>query len=381
MASNFYRQKDGPRYILGHALELGFISVGIIAALILIFSYIMINKKHDTRMAAGEDRLHNQQRHRVPAPDIAVHTQCHRVQFEHMRRYHKYKEGSYHFPNDDPEQERENMKHFLVVYLSEGALHEVPLVNPQRILDVGTGTGAWAIEMGDEYPGAIVGTDLSPIQPDWVPSNVRFLIDDAEENWLEPDGSLDYVHLRNMAPSIKDWPRLFWQASIQSGGWMELQELHFRFGCDDSTMSPDYAPARMVQYVKEGLAQFGVDLTSADQYAQRATAAGFVDIRHSVKKVPVGPWPKEKYLREVGWYCRTVIYDGLHAVTIGPLTRGLGWTSEQVELFLLQVGKELTDSSVHSYIYYHSVVARNPQHYKSTVCDLRLRFRHRNPAN
>lgn len=55
MASNFYRQKDAPRYILGHGLELGFISVGIIAALILIFSYIGINKKRDRKMAAGED--------------------------------------------------------------------------------------------------------------------------------------------------------------------------------------------------------------------------------------------------------------------------------------------------------------------------------------
>ncbi|GKU05194.1 tartrate transporter [Fusarium langsethiae] len=54
MASNFYRQKDGPRYILGHALELGFISAGIIAALILIFSYSRINKSRDRRMAAGE---------------------------------------------------------------------------------------------------------------------------------------------------------------------------------------------------------------------------------------------------------------------------------------------------------------------------------------
>ncbi|GJC81612.1 putative transporter C11D3.18C [Colletotrichum liriopes] len=55
MASNFYRQKDGPRYVLGHALELGFISVDIIAASILSFSYISINKNRDKRMAAGED--------------------------------------------------------------------------------------------------------------------------------------------------------------------------------------------------------------------------------------------------------------------------------------------------------------------------------------
>lgn len=40
MAANFYRQKDGPRYILGHSLELGFIVVGIVAALILVFGYV-----------------------------------------------------------------------------------------------------------------------------------------------------------------------------------------------------------------------------------------------------------------------------------------------------------------------------------------------------
>lgn len=54
MASNFYRQKDGPRYKLGHGLELGFISAGIIAALILVFSYGFINKKRDNRIANGE---------------------------------------------------------------------------------------------------------------------------------------------------------------------------------------------------------------------------------------------------------------------------------------------------------------------------------------
>lgn len=54
MASNFYRQKDGPRYILGHALELGFISVGIIAALILIFAYTQVNRRREAKVAQGE---------------------------------------------------------------------------------------------------------------------------------------------------------------------------------------------------------------------------------------------------------------------------------------------------------------------------------------
>ena len=54
MASNFYRQTDGPRYILGHGLELGFIGMGIIAALLMIFSYNRINKSRAAKLASSD---------------------------------------------------------------------------------------------------------------------------------------------------------------------------------------------------------------------------------------------------------------------------------------------------------------------------------------
>lgn len=66
--------------------------------------------------------------------------------FENKRRYHKFKEGRYLLPNDDMEQEREDMKHAMVLHVCEGALHNAPLDNPQKILDIGTGTGIWAID-------------------------------------------------------------------------------------------------------------------------------------------------------------------------------------------------------------------------------------------
>lgn len=53
MASNFYRAKDKPKYVLGHGLELGFISAGIIAALILVTSYTRINRSRERKLAAG----------------------------------------------------------------------------------------------------------------------------------------------------------------------------------------------------------------------------------------------------------------------------------------------------------------------------------------
>lgn len=56
MASNFYRQEDAPRYILGHALEIGFISVGMIALIIQVFCYRRINAKREQQVLNGEHR-------------------------------------------------------------------------------------------------------------------------------------------------------------------------------------------------------------------------------------------------------------------------------------------------------------------------------------
>ena len=47
MSSNFYRTQDAPEYVLGHALELGFCGVGMIAVLVLRYSYKTINKKRE----------------------------------------------------------------------------------------------------------------------------------------------------------------------------------------------------------------------------------------------------------------------------------------------------------------------------------------------
>lgn len=66
--------------------------------------------------------------------------------FENNRRYHKFKEGRYLIPNDDIEQEREDMKHTMCLHVANNNLHFAPLDHPQKILDLGTGTGIWAID-------------------------------------------------------------------------------------------------------------------------------------------------------------------------------------------------------------------------------------------
>jgi len=66
--------------------------------------------------------------------------------FENGRRYHKFREGTYQFPNDEPEQAREDMKHAMIVHVCDGRLHYAPLGNSQQILDIGTGTGIWCMD-------------------------------------------------------------------------------------------------------------------------------------------------------------------------------------------------------------------------------------------
>lgn len=67
--------------------------------------------------------------------------------------------------------------------------------------------------------------DLSPIQPGWVPPNVKFEVDDLEDEWLWAPNSFDYIHSRAMVGSIRNWPRFLEQAykyvgSPQSSRWL-----------------------------------------------------------------------------------------------------------------------------------------------------------------
>ncbi|KAF2667736.1 MFS general substrate transporter [Microthyrium microscopicum] len=61
MAANFYRAKDGPRYILGHALEIGFVALGLVTVSIMAYTYDKINKKRDRQMANGEHIKYTEQ--------------------------------------------------------------------------------------------------------------------------------------------------------------------------------------------------------------------------------------------------------------------------------------------------------------------------------
>ncbi|CCU82865.1 unnamed protein product [Blumeria hordei] len=284
--------------------------------------------------------------------------------FENGWRYHKFREGAYNFPNDDLEQDREDMKHAMIVKLCGGRLHFAPIgTNPQNVLDIGTGTGIWAIEMGDQYSGSkVLGVDLSPIQPEWVPPNVTFVVDDIESPWLKPFNYFDYIHTRHTVMAIKDWPQLMRRAydHLKPGGWIELQEMHHYPQCSDASMPPSYAVIQYWSRIAEALAALGVNFNATLLLEGMLREAGFINVSCQVLHVPIGLWPKNRTLKLVGLYWRTILIDGLQPIALGPLTRGLHWSKEDVESWLVDVKKAYLDSSVHSHMPLYIVCGQKP---------------------
>ena len=67
------------------------------------------------------------------------------------RRYQSdcFRHADYFLPNDESEQDRLDLFHHMFLLLLGGRLYLAPLENTRKVLDVGTGTGIWAIDFAE----------------------------------------------------------------------------------------------------------------------------------------------------------------------------------------------------------------------------------------
>ena len=171
-----------------------------------------------------------------------------------------------------------------------------------RVLDAGTGTAVWAVDFADEHPDVqVVGIDLSPTQPSTVPPNVEFFVEDLESSWTFHT-KFDFIYMRMLLGSIKDWPKLFSQAydNLHPGGWVELMESIQPIACDDGTLPKDSALLKWTHLTLEATRKLGAPMDSALYHKKRLIDAGFVNVVQRDFKWPTNPWPRDPKHKEKG---------------------------------------------------------------------------------
>ncbi|CAK7238586.1 MAG: hypothetical protein STHCBS139747_000002 [Sporothrix thermara] len=314
--------------------------------------------------------------------------------YENGRRYHKYKSGRYPIPNDDTEAVRENVRNALFFELLGGRLHLAPIGDsPQNIMDIATGFGDWAIDMGDRYPSArVVGLDLSPIQSVWIPPNVEFVVDDVEDNAWIHGSDYDLIHLRMAAVILKSPVRVAATAftHLRPGGWIEFQEVLPRPACHDDTMPADYAVGRFYRLVaREMRRQQGWDLYAVEHLPEQLAELGFVNIHRKVCHVPIGYWPKEPHRMQHAFLFAEALTELMAAMQAKPLNadvHDIAWpdddddkgdgdgdgdggatgktrklmTSQDIEALCAEVRAALCARNVHAFVPFHFVWAQKP---------------------
>lgn len=216
-----------------------------------------------------------------------------------------------------------------------GQLYFSPLRDPKHILDVGTGTGIWATDMGDLFPSAqIEATDLSPIQPSSVPENVHFLIEDADEDWVVNPNHYDYIHTRVLLGCFSNFEKIIQKGFLHTkpGGYMESQEIMNKYYCDDGTMPEDWALNDWGKRLHDAAEESGRSLRIANKLKDWYIAAGFVDVHEKQLILPVNTWPRDQVLKRIGYMWTESLSLGVSAFSLAFFSRILGWSKTQIEV-------------------------------------------------
>ncbi|KAL9080341.1 MAG: hypothetical protein Q9157_000869 [Trypethelium eluteriae] len=269
--------------------------------------------------------------------------------YENGRRYHSFRDGAYWGPNDDRQNELVDLAHHMYLITLDGNLHLAPIAdgvkgNVHEILDIGTGTGIWAIDMADEYPCArVTGTDLSPIQPDFVPPNCSFEIDDVTLEWTFPDDRFDFIHIRELFGCIPDWDFFLQQAwrCLKPGGWVEIVEHSVWPVSEDGDVPANHFYNTWGRTV-EGLGErWGKTFCIWRQSREKVIAAGFTDVVERRFKWPIGGWSADPKMRELGMWNQLRMMDGVEGFMLRILTGPGGMSVQTAQAFLGRMKDEL----------------------------------------
>ncbi|KAK4663986.1 uncharacterized protein QC763_501060 [Podospora pseudopauciseta] len=285
------------------------------------------------------------------------------------RTFHSDKTNAeYWGPNDDKQLQSQDIIHHCLTLVLEGRLYLAPIDAGKisKVLDVGTGGGLWAIDFADLHPNLeVTGTDISPVQPSWVPPNVRFEIEDATLPWTFRENSFDFVHMRYLFGSIPDWDAIFEQAyaATKPGGWIESFEADANLYSEDGTVTEDSPMGTWTKVFKEAKKKFGRTFFPIEEDVQRRgiEKAGFVNITVKDIKVPMTGFPKDPKLKEIGQYSHLAIEQDLEGMVLYIFGEVMGWSVLEIHAFLAHFRKQMRNKNCHPLFPIRIVYAQKPE--------------------
>ena len=152
--------------------------------------------------------------------------------------------------------------------------------------------------------------------------------------------------------------------SLNPGGWIEVKDMRLPIEDNDASFPEGCAVRKWTELAMEGAAKMGRPLNSAIEYKAQLEEAGFHNVREEMFRWPQNKWPKDAKLKELGkssrpfrklrtnetgmWLCENFT-SGLSGLSMALFTRGLGWTPEETEAFLVTVRKDMKDTKIHGY--------------------------------
>ena len=128
----------------------------------------------------------------------------------------------------------------------------------------------------------MIGTDISANQPSWVPPNARFEIDDASKDWTYQADYFDYIHIRWLNGTIKDWSAVYKEAyrCAKPGAWIEHFDCNGGWEALDGTMPEDSAMGQWGPIWKKlgGFLGTEFDLATSGLMENGIKEAGFTNV-------------------------------------------------------------------------------------------------------
>lgn len=287
----------------------------------------------------------------------------------HGRTFQSSQTTEYWGPNDDKQNNGLDIAHHFITRLKGDRLFEAPIKGaPSKVLDVGTGTGIWAIDMADAYPSAeVIGTDLSPIQPGWVPPNCKFYIDDAQLDWTFPPASFDFVHIRALYGSIGDWTELYRQAykALVPGGWLEDFEMNITLHSDTPEIrdDPEHIFKQWANVFFEAMDRIGKTgrIGMSGNMRKHMDEVGFVEIVEKTYQVPCGGWSSDPKMKEIGIFNFTFLDESLEGFALFLLKEIMGWEYNEIQVLVARMRKAIRNTKSRPYYLVTNVYAKKPE--------------------